>query len=157
AIDMQGQAIRFELPLGLFELTSQAQFDVDLRQQHVSFASTHVDNTRFETDQLSISALTVDPPFTVSIAVIRHPALQRFRTDAASPTIRVTPARNPGRDELGTVAPARVNAAVAVGSSDLNTARFGALASPDLALQTLSKTLGAAARSLDDLTDAAKA
>jgi hypothetical protein len=162
AIDTQGQAIRFELPLVLFgPKQTQTLFDVDLRQQHVGFASTHVDNTRFETDQLTILAPKADTPigdnpFTVSSAVIRHPALQRFRTDSASPTITVTP-KDPGRDELGTVAQAHVNAAVAVGSSDLNTAKFGAFASPDLALQTLSKTLGAAARSLDDLTDAAKA
>jgi hypothetical protein len=157
AMDMQSQTVRFELPLVLFgPRQTQTRFDVDLRQQHVGFASTHVDNTRFETDQLTISAANADIPFTVTRAVIRHPALLRFRTDAASPTITVIKP-GAGGDALGTVAQAHVNAAVAVGSSDLNTAKFGAFASPDLALQTLSKTLGAAARSLDDVTDAAKA
>jgi hypothetical protein len=159
ATDLEGQAIRFEMPVMVFGKTNKTEFDIVLRQQRVGFAPpTKPDNTRFETDRLTILVNLSDfDDIRVKSALIRHPALQHFRTDAASETIEVTPAGAPG-DALGNIVGSpSINAAGGVGKTDLNTARYGAFAAPDIQPHTLSKSLGAAGRALDDLSNATKA
>jgi hypothetical protein len=155
ATDMQGRPIRFDLTLGLLEkkkpIPEQLLFTVPLGQQTVAYAAGDPNNTTFETDNLQIALDPTSFAPTVVTAVIRHPALQHFGTHGAGDTITVKPSG--GIDELGRFGAVTVDSAVAPESNTFNTARYGAFAAPNLEAQTLSKTLGAAGKSLEQLTD----